>query len=128
MVPGMRKIPIFSKEAITRYEVLERFDGFTLVQMQPKTGRTHQLRVHMSYLGHPMMGDLSYGGHLFSERDLAGEGGTEPLIDHQSLHARRLKFVHPITELPVVLEAPLSDRIQHILTLLRKHRSKVSAR
>lgn len=128
MVPGMRKIPIFSKEAITRYEVLERFDGFTLVQMQPKTGRTHQLRVHMSYLGHPMMGDLSYGGHLFSERDLAGEGCTEPLIDHQSLHARRLKFVHPITEQPVVLEAPLSDRIQHILALLRKHRSKVSAK
>lgn len=122
LVPGMRQDPMVSKEAITRYEVLERFRGFTLVSLHPKTGRTHQLRVHMSYIGHPLMGDLTYGGHLFSEKDLAGEGCTEPLIHHQSLHALRIKFVHPIQERPMELEAPLSGRLRTVVDLLREHR------
>lgn len=125
MVPGMRQEPMVTmvtKEAITRYEVLERFRGFTLVSLHPKTGRTHQLRVHMSYIGHPLMGDLSYGGHLFSEKDLTGEGCTEPLINHQSLHALRIKFMHPIEERPMELEAPLSGRLRTVVDLLREHR------
>lgn len=123
MVPGMRRLPMVTKEAVTHYQVLERFRGFTLVQLRPKTGRTHQLRVHMSYIGHPMMGDVIYGGHLYSEKELTGEGGTEPLIDHQSLHARRIKFVHPITEKTMELEAPLSGRMRTVVELLRKHRA-----
>ena len=122
MVPGKRTIPMVTKGAITRYEVQERFRGFTLVHLHPKTGRTHQLRVHMSYIGHPMMGDAIYGGHFFSEEDLTGQGGNQPLIDHQSLHARRIKFVHPIKERTMEIEAPLSGRIKHVVELLREHR------
>ncbi|MCH8052753.1 MAG: RluA family pseudouridine synthase [Planctomycetes bacterium] len=122
MVPGMRRVPMITKQAITQYQVLERFRGFALMQLQPKTGRTHQLRVHMSYIGHPMVGDLTYGGHFFSEHDLTGQGSTEPLIDHQSLHARRIKFVHPIKETPLEIEAPLSGRIARVVELLREHR------
>lgn len=124
MVPGMRPLPMVTKEAVTHYEVVERFRGFTMVRLSPKTGRTHQLRVHMSFIGYPMMGDTAYGGHFFSERDLAGEGSSEPLMDHQSLHAWRIKFVHPINEQSMELEAPLSSRIQNVVELLRQHRKK----
>lgn len=123
MVPGMKKYPMFSKQAVTRYQVAERFSGFTLVHLFPKTGRTHQLRVHMSYIGHPVMGDAMYGGHWFSETDLAGQGGTEPLIEHQALHASRIKLVHPISEKPLEIEAPLSGRIKTVVELLREHRA-----
>lgn len=112
------------KEAITEYRVDKRYVGFTTVNLFPKTGRTHQLRVHMSSIGHPMMGDTMYGGPLVSERDLAGTGGSEPLISFQALHARRLAFVHPIKETPIQLEAPISADISHIVALLDKHRSR----
>ena len=123
MVPGMKRVPMVTKQAVTRYQVAERFVGFTLVNLYPKTGRTHQLRVHMSYIGHPLMGDAMYGGHWFSETDLAGQGGTEPLIEHQALHASRIKFVQPISETPLEIEAPLSGRIKTVLDLLREYRS-----
>ena len=112
-----------AKEAITRYEVVERYRGFTLVDMFPKTGRTHQLRVHMSSIGHPMLGDVQYGGHLLSEEQLFGEGCAEPVITYQSLHARRISFRHPILETPMELEAPLTDTLKHIVELMRKYRS-----
>jgi 23S rRNA pseudouridine1911/1915/1917 synthase len=123
MVPGLRHRPELQKQAVTRYRVAERFRGFALVELSPKTGRTHQLRVHMSYIGHPMLGDVQYGGHPFSEHDLTGSGSTEPLIPHQSLHALRLRFMHPISEQPVEFEAPLPDNILRVLELLRRHRS-----
>lgn len=124
LVPGVRRVPMVTKEAITRYRVVERFCGFALVQLHPKTGRTHQLRVHMSYIGHPLLGDLTYGGHAFGEKDLNGTGSDEPVIDHQSLHAQRIKFVHPIKEETMELEAPLSPRLQYVVELLRKYRAK----
>ena len=111
------------KEAITEYRVEKRFRGYTTVNLFPKTGRTHQLRVHMSSIGHPIVGDKLYGGRPVSEFDLTGSGSTEPLIEHQALHARRLALTHPILEKPLVLEAPLSPRITHILELLEKHRT-----
>ena len=115
--------PMFTKQAVTRYEVAERFKGFTLVRMYPKTGRTHQLRVHMSSLGHPMLGDTFYGGHLVTERDIAGDDHPEtPLFTFQCLHARRIEFVHPIREEPMVIEAPLPPNFQHALDLLRQYR------
>ncbi len=123
VVPG-RDIPnIAVKEAVTEYKVVERFKGFTLVQLHPKTGRTHQLRVHMSSIDNPIMGDTHYGGHLVSEKDIAGSGSTNPLISHQCLHAWRIEFMHPIKERPITVEAPLPDRFQSILDLLREHRS-----
>ena len=122
MVPGLQQRKDLHKQALTRYRVVERFRGFAAVELSPKTGRTHQLRVHMSYIGHPMFGDTSYGGHPLSEHDLAGCGSTEPIIGHQSLHAWRLRFVHPIHQRPVEFEAPSPDNILRLLDLLRTHR------
>ncbi len=111
------------KEAITEYRVVKRFRGYTTVALYPRTGRTHQLRVHMMSIGHPIVGDTLYGARTVSEMDLAGEGSTEPLIAHQSLHARRLQLMHPILEKPLIIEAPISPRIQGIVELLEKFRT-----
>ncbi len=124
LVPGMPSRQALFKEAITEYRVQDRFHGFTLVHMFPKTGRTHQLRVHMSAIGHPILGDTFYGGHLLSEKDLAGAGSTEPLITHQALHALRIEFIHPITERSLTIEAPVPANIQGILALLRQYRAR----
>ena len=72
-----------------------------------------------------MMGDTFYGGHLFSEKDLTGQesASTEPLIPYQSLHALRISFVHPISENPMTIEAPLPPELQRIVDLLRKYRA-----
>lgn len=110
------------KEAVTEYRVSRRYRGYTTVALFPKTGRTHQLRVHMSSIGHPMVGDRMYGGRPLSEKDLAGIGDTEPLIEHQALHARRLRIMHPILEKPLELYAPLPPLIERIVELLEQHR------
>lgn len=110
------------KEAITEYRVDVRYRGYTTVELFPKTGRTHQLRVHMSSIGHPIVGDGLYGGRPIGEADLVGNGSPEPLITHQALHARHLSLVHPILEKPLMLEAPLPANIQRIADLLEKHR------
>ncbi|MFQ5490532.1 MAG: RluA family pseudouridine synthase [Phycisphaerae bacterium] len=125
IVPGMHVRPILFKEAITRYEVAERFKGFAIVHLHPKTGRTHQLRVHMSAIGHPMLGDTQYGGHFTSAKDITGnpDDSTDPLIPYQSLHAFRISFVHPIKEERTTIEAPLPEQLQSIVDLLRKHRA-----
>ncbi len=124
-VPGFPTRQMLFKDAVTLYEVQERFVGFSTVHMWPKTGRTHQLRVHMSAIGHPMLGDTLYGGHLMSERDITQEesASTEPVISHQSLHAFQIEFKHPITEKPMKLEAPISPLIQNITNMIRKYRS-----
>jgi len=124
LVPGMPSRQALFKEAVTEYRVQERFHGFALVHMFPKTGRTHQLRVHMSAIGHPILGDTFYGGHLLSEKDLAGAGSAEPLIVHQALDAFRIEFIHPITEQPMTIEAPVPANIPRILALLRQHRAR----
>ena len=111
-----------AKNAVTYYEVAERFRGYTLVQLQPKTGRTHQLRVHMSHLGHPIVGDTMYGGKPVSEHDLTGDGSTDSLIPHQALHAWKIRFRHPISEKQVEFEAPFHGRFKTIVQLLRKGR------
>ncbi len=110
------------KDAITEYRVNRRYRGYTTVDLAPKTGRTHQLRVHMSSIGHPMMGDTLYGGKMVSEFDLTGSGDTHPLIEFQALHARRLRVTHPIHETPLEIVAPLPPKLLHLLELLETHR------
>ena len=117
------------RTAQTLYTVRERFDGFCLVELAPRTGRTHQLRVHMAHLGHPMVGDTAYGGQPISLREITGKQKDDPtpLLERQALHAFRLQFVHPLKFHRQVLEAPLPPDMVQVIDLLRKYR-KVKAR
>ncbi len=108
-----------AKSAVTFYEVLERYGDFALVKLMPKTGRTHQLRVHMSYIKHPIVGDTMYGGRVISAWDLTGEGSIEPLFPHQALHAWKISFRHPIFEKPMELEAPIPPPFKRAVECLR---------
>ena len=116
--------PEKGKEAITFYEVVESFRGFSLLEMTPKTGRTHQIRVHLAYIKHPIVADDMYGGKLVYQWQLkdAEQATEEPVIDRVALHAYSLAFKHPKTEEKVKFEAPLPDDMQNLLDLLRKYR------
>jgi 23S rRNA pseudouridine1911/1915/1917 synthase len=113
------------KEAITRYEVAERFRAFTVVNLFPKTGRTHQLRVHMSHIGHAFVGDPFYGGSHITLQQITGRPDDPPtgVMLRQALHARRLIIQHPIHNTPLELEAPPPEDMLHLLELLRIHRA-----
>ena len=109
------------KSAVTHYEVLERFRGYALVKLMPKTGRTHQLRVHLSHIGHPIAGDTMYRGRPVSEHSLSGQGSDEIIFNHQALHAWRLEFRHPITSKPMKIEAPFHPPLKKLVHVLREH-------
>lgn len=111
-----------AKEAITAYEVAERFRGYTLVRLFPKTGRTHQLRVHMSHIGHPIVGDNMYGARYPTERAITGAGDNSPFLRYQALHAWKIRFKHPILETPMEIEAPFHDELRRLVQMLRTHR------
>lgn len=98
-----------SRFAATNYEVLERFSQFTFVRMKLETGRTHQIRVHMASIGHPVAGDPVYGPAK-GVRDLPG----------QCLHAAVLGFIHPITKEHLVFESPLPEYFSDFLKKLRR--------
>lgn len=102
------------RHAVTHYTVDERFQGFSCLRLKLETGRTHQIRVHMSHLGHPVLGDPVYGGDKtqFQKKHPA-------LFAGQCLHAERLTLVHPVTGETMTFEAGLPDRFQEILRLLR---------
>ncbi|MFP4106916.1 MAG: RluA family pseudouridine synthase [Phycisphaerae bacterium] len=127
-----RPYPVTAKEAITRYKVIRRFRDvgaskacFTQVECYPKTGRTHQLRVHMSYIGHPMIGDKLYGGGPIYESWLDGhaERAENPIITRQALHAHTIEFFHPRTGDRMKLEAPWAKDFEETLKHLQR-RSK----
>jgi 23S rRNA pseudouridine1911/1915/1917 synthase len=116
--------PEIGKEAITYYEVQEAFRGFSLLKLEPHTGRTHQIRVHLSYLKHPVVADDMYGGKLVYRWQLADAEPAveEPVISRCALHARSLEFTHPRTGERVKFEAPLPPDMQTLLDLLRQYR------
>jgi 23S rRNA pseudouridine1911/1915/1917 synthase len=113
-----------AKEAVTFYEVLEAFRGFSLLKIMPKTGRTHQIRVHLSHIRHPVVADDMYGGKPVYRWQLAdAEPAMEqPLITRCALHSSTLAFIHPSTAKPVKFEAPLPQDMQSLLDALREHR------
>ncbi|MGE5755940.1 MAG: RluA family pseudouridine synthase [Planctomycetaceae bacterium] len=115
------------KEAVTFYEVLERFQGYAFVRCTPATGRTHQIRVHLTHIGHPIIADKAYSGRdRLTLGDLAGPGAPDAdtvLIDRQALHAHALHLTHPLTGQPLHLTAPLPDDMARTLAALRSYRS-----
>jgi 23S rRNA pseudouridine1911/1915/1917 synthase len=133
---AVRKIENGGKEAVTRYEVKETFNSgdaagqklvqssyakdlklppppgkFSFIKLSPKTGRTHQLRVHMSATGFPMVGDTMYGGRIFESGDFR--------FARQALHAFEITFVHPVTLEKITLSAPLPPDMTRLMEILR---------
>ena len=108
------------REAVTHYRLRERFRAHTALECRLETGRTHQIRVHMAHLKHPIVGDPLYGGPLKLPR-----GATPELVEalrgfrRQALHAEVLEFAHPITGAPVRCSAPVPADMQHLLQALR---------
>ncbi|WP_210610982.1 RluA family pseudouridine synthase [Priestia flexa] len=88
--------------AVTHYKVIEEYDGFSEVDLQLDTGRTHQIRVHMEYLGNPLLGDSLYGG-------------SRERISRQALHSYKLTFFHPILQREVSFQSPLPDDMQRLV-------------
>lgn len=118
--------PEIGKEAITFYQVLEEFRGFSLLRLAPRTGRTHQIRVHLSYIKHPIVADDMYGGKFVYEWQLADAepAPQAPIIKRCALHAHTLEFTHPTTGEVMKFEAPLPADMQNLLDMLRKYRKE----
>ena len=103
-----------AREAVTHYTVAERFGQISYLILRLETGRTHQIRVHLSALGHPLLGDTVYGGgsSAFEKRHAS-------LLDGQCLHAKRLSFRHPRTGEDLTFEVPLPQEFEELLRILR---------
>lgn len=98
----LHQVSLDGKRAITYYRTLKTYPDYSLVELNLATGRTHQIRVHMAHLGHPLLGDDLYGGR----RDL---------ITRHALHAYRLQFTHPFTHEEITVESPLPADMQKLL-------------
>jgi 23S rRNA pseudouridine1911/1915/1917 synthase len=116
----------YGKDAITHYKVLERFNYVTLVECRLETGRTHQIRVHMQYIGHPLFNDDFYGG----DRIVKGTVYTKykqfvdncfKICSRQALHAKELGFVHPTTEKQIIFDSELPNDMQELIEKWRKY-------
>lgn len=123
---AVRSLEDGGKEAATFYEVLERFDGFALVRCKPRTGRTHQIRVHLAHIGHPVLADKAYSGReRLTLGDLLGPGAPEAdrvLIARQALHAHALDLLHPMTGASIHFATPMPADMAAALAALRAHR------
>jgi len=126
-----------SREAVTHYEVVERFAGYALVRARPKTGRTHQIRLHLNHAGLPVLCDRLYAGRnpkKISELELIPQGKlgqdrlttglAEPFLARHALHAHRLSIEHPTSGMRMEFEAPLARDMEQTLAALRRWRSR----
>jgi 23S rRNA pseudouridine1911/1915/1917 synthase len=102
---------IAARQALTRYQVVRRFVHFTLLEAEPETGRTHQIRVHLASIGHPVVGDLTYGARA----KLRIGGREEATLSRTFLHAAKLAFKHPRTSQSLDFEAPLPEELEAML-------------
>lgn len=113
----MKSVEKGGKEAVTRYRVVESFGDATLVEVEIPTGRSHQIRVHFSEAGHPLLGDTRYGGSA---------SWREVPIPRQMLHAWKLQMKHPVTQEPVAFEAPYPSDFLDVLNRGRRYGDTIS--
>lgn len=111
----------FGRDAVTHYRVMEHFRAHTLLRLRLETGRTHQIRVHMASIHHPLLGDTQYGGRRI--KHLAGASAeleeTLNAYRHQALHACHLEFEHPVTGELMSFDAPIPEEMTKLIELLR---------
>src|SRR5690554_193181 len=110
------------KPAVTHYRLMERFRGHTLVRVQLETGRTHQIRVHMTHIRYPLIGDQTYGRLRFPAGATAQLRETLQKFPRQALHARRLGLIHPVSGEEMLFESPLPADMEALLAALRQDR------
>ncbi len=113
------------KKAVTEYEVIEEFDFLTLLKITLRTGRTHQIRAHLSHIHHPVFGDATYGGREIVSGGIDGKKKARvknllALMPRQALHARKLGFLHPATKKIMRFESALPDDMDALVAALRK--------
>lgn len=125
---AVRRDHASSRHAQTFYEVAQRFDGFSAIFARPKTGRTHQIRLHLANIGCPVLCDRLYGGRAVITRGEITRDASDAteLLNRQALHARRLRILHPTTGEPIEFTAPLPSDIEAVLAALRQFRAKKS--
>ncbi len=116
-----------SRNAQTFYEVLERGGKYALLAVAPKTGRTHQIRVHLSHIGSPVLCDRLYGGRSqITEADILGPTATNRVVlNRQALHAMSIRIRHPITNNELLLEAPPADDLKDTWSLIQDSKNKI---
>jgi 23S rRNA pseudouridine1911/1915/1917 synthase len=130
---AIRRQDASARPAVTVFEVVERFAGFALVRALPKTGRTHQIRIHLAHIGYPVLCDRLYGGRAkISELELIPKGKIgqdvgrdveKPLLERQALHAHRLAITNPTSGERMQFEAAMPDDMENTLAALRRWRS-----
>ena len=110
------------REAVTHYRVMERYRAHTRIRLRLETGRTHQIRVHMASIGHPLLGDVQYGGRRLKHLPRSSPELDEALkaYRHQALHAVHLEFLHPLTKENLSFDCPLPADMLHLIELLRQ--------
>ncbi|MEN3013065.1 MAG: RluA family pseudouridine synthase [Endomicrobiia bacterium] len=118
------------KESITFYKVLEEFKDYTLLELKPLTGRRHQIRIHLTTIGYPVVADQLYSGkncfYLSSiKKNYKKKNSEKPLIERQALHSYKIKFFHFRKKQQIELTAPLPKDMQLLIKYLRKYNKKV---
>jgi 23S rRNA pseudouridine1911/1915/1917 synthase len=136
---AIRREDASARPAVTYFDVLERFAGYALLRARPKTGRTHQIRIHLAHVGYPVLCDRLYGGRAeITELELIPrekmsqyeratiERSDQPLLARQALHAHRLSFAHPTTGELMQFEAPPPADFERALEALRQWRPRIT--
>lgn len=122
----MAVTPINSREATTQFRVVENYEGYSLLDVFPKTGRTHQIRVHLAHIGHPVVGDYTYGSQKRDIEATKNQSVRNAInkLSRQALHAQILGIIHPVSGEYMEFSSPIPEDIQSIIDALRADLNK----